>query len=253
MNNIPVALQLFSLRDECAKNFKVTLETVKNMGYDGVEFAGYHGFKAEEIREMLDDLGLVVAGTHVMLEDLLGDALQSTIRFNKILENKFIIVARLPDEMKSTKNDWLSTAQLMNDIAKKLDREGMWVGYHNHVAEFQLIDGEVPWIIFFDETVSDVIMQLDVGNAMLGGVSSGEIFSIIERYPGRATSVHLKEYSSKNELALVGEGEVPWKKYLSLCKNVGKTEWYVIEQEKYPFSPIKSVEQCLTNLKEIMK
>jgi sugar phosphate isomerase/epimerase len=141
----------------------------------------------------------------------------------------------------------------MNNIAERLRSEGMRVGYHNHTSEFQPISGELPWDIFFGATVADVIMQLDTGNAMRGGVSSEEILEILKRYPNRAATVHLKEFSSTNERALIGEGQMKWKGFFSLCETIGGTEWYVVEQESYAFPPLECVRRCLRNLREIRR
>jgi len=96
-------------------------------------------------------------------------------------------------------------------------------------------------------------MQLDTGNAMRGGLSNNDIIDILRRYPGRAVTIHLKEYSSKDKNALIGEGEVDWKNILKFCEKVGGTEWYIVEQESYKYPPLKCVEICLKNLLEILK
>jgi len=83
MTKIPVALQLYSVREECARDFPVTLAAVADMGYEGVEFAGYYGRSADELRKMLDKVGLRAAGTHISVDALLRDELQRTIKFNR--------------------------------------------------------------------------------------------------------------------------------------------------------------------------
>ncbi|MCD6444490.1 sugar phosphate isomerase/epimerase [Candidatus Bathyarchaeota archaeon] len=253
MGKIPIALQLYSVREECARDLEKTLKAVADMGYDGVEFAGYYGRSAEELRRMLDELGLKVAGTHIAIDTLLGDELEKTIEFNRILGNKFLIVPWLPESMRNSKEAWLKTAKLFNEIAEKLKPEGMYVGYHNHHIEFKPMNGETPWDIFFKATVPEVVMQLDTGNAMYGGVTSDGVLEIIKRYPGRAMTVHLKEYSSTNPKALIGEGEMKWREFLKLCETVGGTEWYIIEQESYAYPPLECVRRCLENLKKIME
>ena len=75
MATIPIALQLYSIRHDCEKDLPGTLEAVAKMGYDGVEFAGYYGRSAGELRKLLDDLGLRVAGTHTRLDTRSGVAL----------------------------------------------------------------------------------------------------------------------------------------------------------------------------------
>ncbi|RLI26068.1 sugar phosphate isomerase/epimerase [Candidatus Bathyarchaeota archaeon] len=253
MGKIPIALQLYSVREDCARDLEKTLKAVADMGYDGVEFAGYYGRSAEELRRILDELGLKVAGTHIAIDTLLGDELEKTIEFNRVLGNKFLIVPWLPENMSNSKEAWLKTAKLFNEIAEKLKPEGMYVGYHNHHIEFKPMNGETPWDIFFKATVPEVVMQLDTGNAMYGGVTSDGVLEIIKRYPGRAMTVHLKEYSSTNPKALIGEGEMKWREFLKLCETVGGTEWYIIEQESYAYPPLECVRRCLENLKKIME
>ncbi|HLE74519.1 MAG TPA: sugar phosphate isomerase/epimerase [Candidatus Bathyarchaeia archaeon] len=253
MAKIPIALQLYSVREDCARDFPGTLAAVADMGYEGVEFAGYYGRSADELRKMLDSLGLRTAGTHISVDALLGNELQRTIKFNRILGNHFLIVPWLPEKMRSSKAEWLKTACLMNDIAEKIKPEGMRVGYHNHAIEFQPIDGEMPCDIFFGATKPDVVMQLDTGNAMRGGINPDGILEIIKHYPNRAVTVHLKEFSSKNERALIGNGEMKWREFFSLCETIGGTEWYIAEQESCAFQPIECVRLCIKNLRKMMR
>lgn len=253
MSKIPIALQLYPVREDCARDLPATLESVADIGYQGVEFAGYYGRGADELRDILDNLGLKLSGTHIPIESLLEGELERTIEFNQTLGNRFLIVPSLPAERRKSKATWLETAGLINKIAERLKPEGMHVGYHNHTIEFQPIDEELPWDIFFGATVSDVIMQLDTGNAMRGGVYPEGILEILKRYPGRATTVHLKEFSSTNERALIGEGQMKWKEFFSLCETVGGTEWYIVEQESYAFPPLECVTRCLENLKKMRR
>ncbi|MGQ9515186.1 MAG: sugar phosphate isomerase/epimerase family protein [Thermoproteota archaeon] len=253
MARIPIALQLYSVRDDCARDLPGTLKAIAEMGYEGVEFAGYYGRSAIELKRMLDDLGLNVAGTHIGLETLLGDELKKTLEFNHTIGNKFLIVPGFAEERRNSKAAWISTARLMNEIAQKVKPEGMRVGYHNHGIEFQKLEGRFPWDIFFETADPEVVMQLDIGNAMHGGVSADGILEILKRYPGRAATVHLKEYSHTNQNALIGEGDVKWKEIFYLCETIGNTEWYIVEQESYAFSPLECVRRCIQNLKKMGK
>src|SRR5882762_10592668 len=96
--SIPFGLQLYSVRNECAKDLVGTVTAVAKMGYKAVEFAGYHGRDAQTLRKLLDDLGLKCCGTHIGLDTLLGEKFDKTIEFNKILGNPFLIVASLPEK-----------------------------------------------------------------------------------------------------------------------------------------------------------
>jgi len=252
MDKIAIALQLYSVREDCAKDFVGTLRKVAEIGYGGVEFAGYYGKEAKDLKKILDEFGLKVAGTHTGIDTLLGDKLRQTVEFNSTIGNKFLIVPGLPEEYINSKESWLKTANLFNEISEKVKPYGMKVGYHNHWIEFKPENGETPWNIFFDAVNNAVVMQLDTGNAMKGG---GDPVEILKRYPGpgRATMIHLKEFSSTDDKAILGEGEVSWKEILDLCESGDKTEWYIIEQESYAYPPIECAKLCLKNLRKILE
>jgi sugar phosphate isomerase/epimerase len=250
MTKIPIALQLYSVREDCQKDLPGVLKAVAGMGYQGVEFAGYYNRTAQELRTMLDDLGLKCCGTHTGIQTLLGDALPATVEFNRILGNEFLIVPGLPHERTANKAAWLETAHLMNEISAKVKPEGMKTGYHNHHTEFHDMDGELPWDIFFGNTSPDVVMQFDTGNAMHGGAEAGPF---LRRYPHRALTVHLKEFSATDDKALIGEGDVKWSEIFELCETIGSTQWYIVEQESYAYPPLECVERCLQNLRNMGK
>ena len=248
MANIPIGLQLYSVREDCKNDLPGVLKEVARMGYAGVEFAGYYGHSAADLRKMLDDLGLICCGTHTGIQTLLGEELPKTIEYNQTLGNKFLIVPGLPKERTESKAAWLDTAATMNSISELVRPHGLYTGYHNHHTEFQpLPDTEdLPWDLFFGNTVPDVVMQFDTGNAMHGGAEAGPF---LRKYPGRALTVHLKEYSATNDRALIGEGDVKWDEIFELCETVGGTQWYVVEQESYAYPPLECVDRCLQNLR----
>jgi sugar phosphate isomerase/epimerase len=246
---IPVALQLYSVRTDCEKDLPGVLKAVAKMGYDGVEFAGYYKRSAKELRKMLDDLNLKVAGTHIGLNTLQGDEFQKSVDFNKELGNKFLIVPWMDPKQNATKEQLTATAQAFSAIAARLKPLGLMTGYHNHHWEFTpLSTGELPWDIFFGNSGSDVVMQLDTGNAWHAGK---DVVPYVRQFPGRARTVHLKEFSKKDETALLGEGDVDFKKCFELCESIGATEWYIIEQESYKYEPLKCVDLCLQNLRKL--
>ncbi len=250
MNAIPIALQLYSIREECAKDLPGTLQAVAAMGYQGVEFAGYHGYSATELRQCCDALNLQIVGTHIGLDTLLGDALATTINFNRIMGNRYLIVPGLDESRRNTRTAWLETAGIFNEIAARLQAEDMQTGYHNHHIEFIELDGELPWDTFFGNTTSDVVMQLDTGNMFHGGA---EPVAFLQKYPGRAQLVHLKEHSTTNATALIGEGEVDWPTVFHICESTGATQWYIVEQESYAYTPMECVDRCLKNLRAMGK
>lgn len=245
MSAIPIGLQLYSVREDCARYLPAALKAIAAMGYAGVEFAGYYGYSARALRSLLDDCGLKCCGTHTSLDSLLGDKLLATIEFNQTLGNKYLIVPSLPEQYRDSSAAWLETAGLFNRIAEQLAPHGMLTGYHNHFIEFQPIAGGVPFDLFFSHTRPDVVMQIDLGNAIHGG---GDPIACLRNYPGRAITVHLKEYAAGYDKALIGEGDVNWSEVFSLCENGGGTQWYIVEQESYAYAPLECVERCLNNL-----
>jgi len=250
MPSIPIALQLYSVRDDCARDLPATLAAVARMGYEGVEFAGYYGRSAADLHKLLDDTGLAVAGTHIGLETLLGEELERTVEFNREIGNRFLIVPGLAEQYRNSREAWRRTADLFNEIATRLEPLGMQTGYHNHHIEFTPLDGELPWDTFFGNTRPQVVMQLDTGNPQHGGADP---VPFLERYPGRATTVHLKEYSGSYNQALIGEGDVRWADFFRLCESTGGTRWYIVEQESYAYPPLECVDRCLQNLRAMGK
>lgn len=250
MARIPIALQLYSVRDDCAQNLQAVLEAVAKMGYEGVEFAGFHGHEAADVRAMLDSSGLKVAGAHVALQTLMGDELERSIEFHQAIGNPYLIVPGLPEERRNSRAAWQQTAEIVDRIAEQLRPHGMQTGYHNHWVEFTPMDGELPLDTFFGNTGFDVIMQFDTGNALHGGADAPPF---LQRYPGRAITVHLKEYAAGYDKALIGEGEVPWQTVFGLCETIGGTKWYIVEQESYASPPLECVEKCLQNLRRMGK
>jgi sugar phosphate isomerase/epimerase len=242
---IPVGVQLYSVRDQCAKDLPGTLTAVAKIGYKGVEFAGYHGRTAPELRKMLDDLGIVACGTHTGYETVLDDKLAETIEFNRVLGNKFLIV---PSMGGKTKQDWLDRAKQFNELADKLKPHGMWIGYHAHAHDFQKIEGETAWDLFFGNTKPEVIMQLDTSNCCDGGADP---VAVLKKYPGRAKTIHIKAHGGGPE-AVIGEDKVDWKDVFKFCEGRGGTQWYVVEHETSK-DPIDAVRRNYAALKRMGK
>jgi sugar phosphate isomerase/epimerase len=243
---IPVGVQLYSVRKECEKDLEGTIKAVAKMGYKGVEFAGYYGRDAKTLKKLLDGVGLKCCGTHTGIDTLLGGELQKTIEFNQTIGNKFLIVPSLPEKYRGTRKDWQKAAQLFNELAEKVKPYDMRVGYHNHGIEFTPIDGELPWDTFFGGTKKQVVMQLDTGNAIIGG---GDPVVFLMRYPGRAATVHIKPFSKAKPNALIGDDELPWQEIFKLCETIGGTQWYIVEYESDAYPPLVSIEKCLEALR----
>ncbi|MFN2130274.1 MAG: sugar phosphate isomerase/epimerase family protein [Anaerolineae bacterium] len=229
---IPIGLQLYSVRGECERDLAATLAAVAEIGYKGVEPWGYGGEKLEwmgysgaELRAMLDDEGLQCCGMHLRTDALLGDNLARTIELNQVLGNKFLIVAADSSRM-SAVDTILELAQILNEAAVKLGLVGMFTGYHAHPFDFVRFGEQTAWEILFSNTHDDVVMQLDIGNCVRG---DGDPIAMLKEFPGRARSVHLKEYGGEPG-AVIGEGEADWDQIFELCETLHHPVWYVVEE-----------------------
>src|SRR5215471_16989397 len=117
---IPIAVQVYSVREIAQKDTAGVLAKIAKIGSQGVEFAGYYGHSAQDIRKILDDNGLKVAGTHIGLETLLGDQLAKTVEFNRTIGNKNLIVPGFAQKYRSSIGAWKDTGKLFSDIAAKV-------------------------------------------------------------------------------------------------------------------------------------
>jgi len=249
---IPIALQLYSVRDDSATNFLDVIERVGKMGYDGVEFAGYHGLSAHDLRKALDDNGLKCAGTHIGLNVLEGDDLEATIEFHRVLGCSNLIVPWLPESMRDSEESCRATSIRLDEVGHRLRGHGMRTGFHCHEGDMRpLGEGKSAWDLIAGATDKSFIMQYDTANGMSGGADPVQP---ILNWPGRGVTVHLKEWSGEHGAKVIGEGMVPWDRVFQACETVGGTEWYIVEHESYEgMTPLEAVEKCLKNLRAMGK
>jgi sugar phosphate isomerase/epimerase len=255
MARIPIALQLFSVRGECNKDLPATLKAAAEVGYEGVEPWGYGGeslewmgHPARDIRAMLDDNGLTCCGIHLQTGALLGDNLPRTVELNQTLGNRFLIIAADKGRMSSV-DTIQELAGILNDTAETLKPEEMFAGYHAHGFDFELVEGETAWDRLFSQTRPDVIMQMDIGNCAGGG---GDPIAILRKFPGRARSVHLKDYGGPPG-SVIGEGQADWGEIFRLCDTTHATEWYVVEEGSQDGSGFEIPKRSLEALRKMGK
>ncbi|MBM3216197.1 sugar phosphate isomerase/epimerase [Candidatus Poribacteria bacterium] len=251
MSKIPIGLELYSVREQLAKDPRGTIKAVAEMGYVGVEFAGFPSPDPAEVKGWLDEFKLTCCGSHTGWGLVQDDKLESTVAYNKAIGNRYLIVPGLPGELTRTRADWIATAKKFNAISAKLVPQGMATGYHNHSAEFQVMDGETAWDAFFSHTDKEVVMQLDMGNGMSGGA---DLVGILKKFPGRAETVHLKPYhKTEGFRPVIGKDDVPWQEVFHLCETTGNTKWYIVEYESDAYPPLEAVERCLKGLQKMGK
>jgi len=246
---IPIGVQLYCVRRELAVEMESTLASLAEMGFEGVEFADYFGRSAGDLRNLLDSNGLKCCGTHILLDDMLGDSLKATVEFNQEIGNEYLIVRWLDEERRSSAETFAQTIGLFNEIADNLEPHGMRVGYHNHDYIFERFNGEMLWNILGDESRDSVVLQLDTGNASMVGV---DVYDLLERNGGRTATIHLKPYSTANPDAFIGDDELDWNRIVDLCSKTAGTEWYIIEYEREASPPLEALKANLESFKEVL-
>ncbi len=185
----PVALQLYSVRTDMEKDVPGTLKAVKEMGYDGVELAGFYGVAPAQMKAYLDEVGLTPISAHVPLAELLADA-DKVIADYKTVGVKYIVVPYLEEERRPGNAGFEKCVEDVKALAKKCAESGLPLQYHNHDFEFKTVDGEYGLDIFL-ASAPELGLELDTCWAAVAGVKPGKY---LRSYKGRTPVLHLKDY-----------------------------------------------------------
>lgn len=251
MARIPVMLQLYTVRDECAQDFVGTLKKVAALGYEGVELAGNYGHTAEELKTVLSDLNLKLAGSHTPLSALEND-LEATLDYNVTLGNPFVVCPFLSEDRRKSGDDYRQLAETFNKVGAACKERGMGFAYHNHAFEFDTFEGETGLDILFGSTDPALVQsELDTFWVVKGGKSAVEY---IQKLSGRVPLVHVKDMTADDEktFAEVGEGTMDWTSIFAAAEAAG-TQFYIVEQDKCQRPPLESIAISLENLKKMGK
>ena len=191
IQNMPIALQLFSVRDELAADFRGTLQKVKDLGYEGVEFAGLHGRDPQEIRAMLDDIGLKGMSAHVPLDELLAD-IDKVVEDYKTLGCRYIAVPWLDEARRPGQPGYPQVLADIRAIGEACSAKGMTLLYHNHDFEFTKVDGAYA----LDRMYADIpaaLLQTELDTCWVNVAGESPV-AYLNKYAGRAPVVHLKDF-----------------------------------------------------------
>lgn len=240
MPNYSIGLQLYTLRDLTKDDFAGTLREVAAIGYQGVEFAGYGGMKAEDMKALLDETGLKAIGSHVPYERLL-EAADEEIAYMKALGGRYIAVPYMAEPLR--KGDaWQEVKSRIADIGERCRAEGIQLLYHNHHFEFlEHINGKTLLDDLYASVSSDTLqVELDACWAYAAGYDP---VAYVRKYQGRLPLVHFKDYrvSEKGPLTVeLGTGIVPLKDIAEAAASAG-CEWLIVEQDVCTNPPLDSV------------
>ncbi len=243
-----IGVLLSSVHEASEKDLPGTLKSLARMGYNGVEITETFGRTAEELRRLLDETHLKCYGAQVTLRALTGDALAATITLNKTLGNRYVAVTSVPAENRSTHEALLETARQLNEIALKLEHEGMILGYHVHAYDFQPVEGERPWDTIFSHVDRRVTIQFDTGSALRAGVQA---VPLLRYFAGRLWSVHLTDYSPSNPNAMLGDGDERWPEAIRLLTGMAGASYFILVPPKRPGPPLANAENCLRSFERM--
>ena len=244
--SLPIAVQLYTLREEMEKDFVGILEKVSNLGYQGVEFAGFGELEAEELKGHLDRLDLRAVGSHTAI-DLLRNKLDEVIEYNLTIENPYIVV---PYADYDGKEDFIEMANELSEIATVLKEKGLTLCYHNHAHEFERYDGEYGLDLIYSNVAPELLkVELDTYWVKKAGLDPAAYLS---KYSGRVPLVHLKDMEAETgDFAEVGEGVININEIIEAAEEAD-SEWLVVEQDKCKRPALESVEISINNLKDLL-
>jgi sugar phosphate isomerase/epimerase len=250
--NIPVGLELYSVRDELGKDPQGTVRAVAAMGYQCVEFyAPYFQWteaQTKKMRKVMDEVGVRCYSTHNDSSYFAADKSSRAAEMNHVLGCTYMVMSSAGGdayEKGAGLDPWKKVAETLNHAAEQLASGGLKTGYHNHQFEFTAQNGVRPIEVLAKNTKAAVMLQLDVGTCIEAGADP---MAWIRANPGRIRSLHLKEWSpevGKGYTVLFGEGVAKWKEIFAAAEGGGGVEYYLIEQEGSRFSELETAKKCL--------
>lgn len=227
-----IGLQLYSIREIIDGNIPYALELAGKAGYDGVEFAGFGGLTAAQLKNELAKNGLVAAGAHIGMEPFRED-FEGTLKYAVEAGLQTICVpwASVDDSYEG----WANLGKEMDKIGAKLRKNGILFGYHNHSHEFKKFEGKYAIeILLENSSPENVFFEMDTMWAHKGGVDPA---AFIKTYAGRAHVLHAKDEDTEGMDTEAGTGIFDFVK----IADAAKADWLVVEQEAFKIDMIESI------------
>lgn len=249
-STVKIGLQLYTLRDALAENFRVGLRRVAALGYQGVEFAGYGGLEAEELGMLTRALGLSPVSSHVSIDQLdahLADELDYAVTAGL----PHVVCPWLPASRRASAGEYRATARLLNEIGAACRARGVQFGYHNHAVELESQVENVSALEFLlaetDPTLVNI--EFDVYWIQYAGMSPQDW---IRRYAGRCPLLHIKDMdSSDRSFREVGQGSLDMEGIVAAAR-AAQSSWLLVEQDECRQNPWVSVTESLSYLKRLV-
>lgn len=248
MNRPPIAVQLYTLRDLTSQDMAGTLAKVAELGYEGIEFAGYGNLQVEEAQRAAKEAGLKVVGNHTGF-DALRNEFNKVIDDNLLLDNKYIVCPSLPNEQR-TLEGYADFGKELNELGARVNSAGMVLCYHNHDFEFEKFDGQYGLDLLYANSEPNLVQaEIDTYWVKKGGADPA---AYVRQYSGRVPLLHIKDLGADGKFAEVGNGSLDWPSIFAAAEEAGVTA-YIVEQDVCPGDPIDSIRQSIENLKKMGK
>lgn len=233
-------LQLYSVRDVAEKDIELAMKETAAMGYSFVEFAGFQGKTAEEIKELLDKYNLSVSGTHTGVDQLSDDNFDATVKAHKIIGCENIII---PGTDLSTKENVDKFIDRVNELIPRLEKEGLKLHYHNHSSEFKPNDdGVIAEYELFNRT--DIGLEIDTYWAWN---ADKDPLAVLDEFKGRVSVIHLKDGVKGGKGLSLGQGDANAAEVRRKAIEMGLT--IVVESEGLDPTGLEEVKRCIDFLK----
>lgn len=232
-------LQMYSVRDITDKDLCGALKKVAALGYKNIEFAGFFGHDAKEVKGWLEQLGLKVSGTHSSLNDLLND-FDGTLAYHKTLGNKNYII---PGHDLSTKEKLDKFIDDVNRIQPLLAKEGIRLAYHNHSHEFYPNEDGV---VIYPELLARTKLDLEIDTYWAYNAKQNPV-EMMETLKDRLIFIHIKDGNSEGHGYPLGQGTAPVKAVYAKAKAMGVP--MVVESETLTPDGLTEAKLCIEFLK----
>ncbi len=228
-SELPIGIQLYTVRDLSGKDFKGTLKKVADIGYKNFEFAGYGDMDAGQLNAFMQEIGASTCGSHEAYEKFLDNA-DAVIEFNEAIGNPYITVPFMSERHRRSVDQVKRFAENLNLFGYKVKQAGMQLCYHNHSFEFEKIDGEqTVWDVLFSVADADIVKaEVDVAWVYNAGIDP---VSFLDKMGSRIKLLHMKDLDKDKKLAPVGQGEIDMPAVIKKAKEIG-VEWYIVEQDQ---------------------
>lgn len=196
MHKMPIALQLYSVRDDLSADFEGTLQKVKELGYDGVEFAGLYGYTPDQVREMCGRIGLVPISAHVPYVEMIADP-EKVLGDYAAIGCSYVAVPYMDEQYRPGTEGFPQVIEKVTMLGKVAKEKGMTLLYHNHDFEFVKVPTAAGGTaygldVLYDSVPADLLQtELDTCWVNVAGESP---VAYLEKYSGRAPVVHLKDF-----------------------------------------------------------